>query len=180
MGEFRLETKRLVLRDWREEDADDFHRLHRDPLVMATLGPVRDLDYTIGLIADLQQRARRNGGYTYWAVERIADKRVIGFCGLDRGHEGTIVGELEIGWRLAHDCWGNGYAREGALACLTWAAEQLPDERIVAITAQINARSRRLMERLAMVHRSDMDFHHSSLAEDDPLRPHVTYVKEPT
>lgn len=179
MAEFRHETERLILRDWREEDASDFHRLHCDPQVMATLGPIGNLAYTVDLITELQNRAQRNGGHTYWAVERKIDKRVIGFCGLDRGHEGTIVGELEIGWRLASDCWGQGYAREGALASLDWVNRHRPSERVVAMTAHINMRSRGLMERLGMTHRPDMDFHHSSLPEDDPLRPHVVYVKEP-
>ncbi len=136
------------------------------------------MDYTVRLIADLQQRARRNGGHTYWAVERKCDARVIGFCGLDRGHEGTIIGELEIGWRLAHDCWSQGYAGEGASACLEWADEHFCRERVVAITARINIRSRRLMERLGMMHRPDLDFAHPNLAEDDPLRSHVVYAKE--
>lgn len=177
-GEFRLETERLILRDWREDDAEDFHRLHCDSAVMAFLGPVRGMEYTTGLITDLSQRAVRNGGHTYWAAERKEDGRVIGFCGLDRGYEGTIVGELEIGWRLARDCWGKGYASEGALACVKWAAEHYPGERLVAITAQGNINSRALMERIGMEHRPDLDFNHSAVAEGNPLRPHVVYVRE--
>ena len=179
MAEFRLETERLVLRDWCGEDADDFHVLHSDPRVMATLGPLMDYSGTVALIADLQERSRRNGGYTFWAVERKSDARVIGFCGLDRGEQGTIAGELEIGWRLAHDCWGMGYAYEGALACLDWAAGRFPGRRVFAFTARINDRSRRLMERLGMVHQPDQDFDYPSLSERNPLRPHVVYVKEP-
>lgn len=176
MAEFRHETERLILRDWREEDAEDFHRLHVDPKVMATLGPMREMDYTRNLIADLKQRAARNGGHTYWAIERKLDERVIGFCGLDRGHEGTVVGELEIGWRLASDCWGAGYATEAARACLDWAAVNRPGERIVAITAACNTQSRALMQRLGMVHSPEMDFAHTAIAEDDPLRLHVVYA----
>lgn len=178
MAEFRLETERLRLRDWREEDAGDFHRLHCDPEVMATLGSVRDYQYTVDLIADLKNRARRNGGYTFWALERRSDRRVIGFCGLDRGHEGTIVGELEIGWRLARECWGKGYAREAALACLEWAEQNLSDGRVVAVTSRMNERSRRLMERIGMTHHPELDYEYEGIAAGDPLRPHVTYVKE--
>ncbi|MDE1468153.1 GNAT family N-acetyltransferase [Aurantiacibacter sp. D1-12] len=178
MTEFRHETERLVLRDWRESDAQDFHRLHCDPQVMATLGPLRDMDYTTNLITDLQNRAKRNGGHTYWAVERKEDGRVIGFCGLDRGYEGTIVGELEIGWRLASDCWGAGYATEAAEACVSWARDHKPGERIVAITAETNTASRALMTRIGMEHCPALDFEHSHVAEGDPLRPHVVYVKE--
>lgn len=172
---FHLETERLVLRDWREGDAEDFHRLHCDPQVMATLGPVRGMDYTTGLIADLQARSRRNGGFTYWAVERREDRRVIGFCGLDRGHEEPIVGALEIGWRLASDCWRQGYAVEAARAALAWARQTFPTEPVVAITAEINDRSRGLMEKLGMHYRPGMDFDHPGVAEGSPLKRHVVY-----
>lgn len=172
---FHLETERLILRDWREEDAVDFHRLHCDPEVMATLGPVREMDYTTGLIADLRARSQRNGGFTYWAVERREDRRVIGFCGLDRGHEEPIVGALEIGWRLASDCWRQGYAGEAARASLAWAGQALPAEPVVAITAEINARSRALMERLGMRYRPGMDFDHPNVAEGTLLKRHVVY-----
>jgi RimJ/RimL family protein N-acetyltransferase len=179
MGEFRHETDRLILRDWRESDAADLHLLHSDPAVMATLGPLRDMDYTTSLIADLCARARRNGGFTYWAIELRDTGRVIGFCGLDRGHEEPIVGELEIGWRLASDCWGHGYATEAAQACLAWANTNVAGERCVAITAAINVRSRELMERIGMVHCPALSFEHSGVDPDSKLRPHVTYAKEP-
>lgn len=179
VAEFRHETARLILRDWRESDAGDFHRLHCDPIVMATLGPVRDRRYTTNLIVDLCERAQRNGGFTYWAAELQQNGRVIGFCGLDRGHEEPIMGELEIGWRLASDCWGRGYATEAARACLAWANANLPGERCVAITAAINARSRRVMERIGMAYRPDLDFDHPAVAPDSELRAHVTYAKEP-
>ena len=136
------------------------------------------MDYTVDLIADLQNRSRRNGGFTYWAIERKTDLRVIGCCGLDRGHEGTIFGELEIGWRLARDCWGEGYAREAALACLDWAIDRLPDRRVVAVTSRINTRSRRLMERIGMTHRPELDYEYEGIDVGDPLRPHVAYAKE--
>ncbi len=175
---FRLETERLVMRDWRESDLDDFHRLHTDSEVMATLGPLKTREETAALIADLQGRSIRNGGYTYWPLERREDSRVIGFCGLDRGYEGPVVGELEIGWRLASDCWRRGYAVEAAQVCLQWAQANFPGERVVAITARSNQASRGLMERLGMKYRPEMDFDHPKVAFGDPLRSHVTYVKE--
>lgn len=142
---------------------------------MATLGPVREIDYTTALIVDLQERSRRNGGYTYWAVERREDGRVIGFCGLDRGHEKPIEGALEIGWRLASDCWRQGYAVEAARASLAWARHTFPSEPVVAITAAINERSRALMEKLGMRYRQEMDFDHPNVAEGSPLKRHVVY-----
>lgn len=175
-----IETDRLFMRDWRGEDVDDFHRLHTDSRVMETLGPLKTRDETAALIDDLKGRSARNVGYTYWPLVRKTDGRVIGFCGLDRGYEGPIAGELEIGWRLARDCWGKGYANEAALACLDWATEHFPGERVVAITARINKPSRALMERIGMSHAPAMDFDHTNVLAGDPLRPHVTYIKDAT
>ncbi len=170
-----IETERLVLRDWREDDLDDFHRLGSDPQVMATLGPVMSREQSAALIADLQERAGRFG-HTFWAVERKADGRVIGFTGLVRANVAPVAGELEIGWRLAADCWGGGYATEAARASLAWAREHRPGERIIAMTAIHNHPSRKVMERLGMTYRPELDFDHPRVAPGDPLRAQVVYV----
>lgn len=178
MAEFRLDTERLALRDWRSDDLDDFHRLGIDRKVMATLGPVMTREQSAALIADLQARAI-NFGHTFWALERKGDNRVIGFTGLVRGKAPQIAGELEIGWRLASDCWGEGYATEAAKAALDWAFANRPGEPVIAITSVTNSGSRAVMERLGMKHRPERDFDHPAVPEGDPLRPHVLYDKEP-
>lgn len=178
VADFRLETERLVLRDWRAADLDDFHRVCGDSAVMATLGPVMSRDETAELIANLQERAERFG-HTFWALERKDDGCVLGFTGLIRGNIPETEGELEIGWRLAADCWGQGYAREAAEAALEWARDHRPGEPVIAITAHGNARSRALMERLGMVRQPGRDFDHPKVPEGDPLRPHVLYAIDP-
>lgn len=175
---FRLKTPRLILRDWREDDVDDFHLLCRDPEVMATLGPVMRREETVALIDNLRARAR-SFGHTFWACERLSDARVIGWAGLIRGNIAQTEGELEIGWRLAADCWGQGYAREAAQETLDWARRHRPGEPVIAITARINTRSRALMERLGMTRCEARDFDHPRLAADNPLRPHVLYSIAP-
>lgn len=175
--EFRLETERLILRDWREEDLDDFHRLGEDPQVMKTLGPLMSREQTAAFITELQRRASRYG-HTFWALERKADGRVIGFTGIGRGPMSPILGELEIGWRLASDCWGQGYATEAAIASLDWARAHCPDKYLVAITSVGNAGSRAVMERLGMHYVPEKDFDHPKVPEGDPLRPHVVYELE--
>ena len=174
--EFRLETERLVLRDWRAADAEDMHRLGADPEVMATLGPLMTFDDTVALIDRLVQRRARDG-HCMWAAERRTDGRVIGFIGAQRGPEPQILGELEIGWRLARDCWGQGYATEGARATLDWLRANRPGEPVIAITARINTRSQAVMERLGMTRNPARDFDHPAVPEGDPLRPHVLYEK---
>ncbi len=177
MGEFKLETERLILRDWRSDDLDDFHRLGEDPEVMKTLGPLMTREQSADLITELQRRASRFG-HTFWAVERKNDGRVVGFNGLVRGKAEQIAGELEIGWRLASDCWGKGYATEAALASVEWARQSCPDRYLISITSVNNVGSRAVMERIGMRRVKERDFDHPALAEDDPLRPHVLYEME--
>ena len=177
MAEFRLETERLVLRDWRDSDVGDFHRLGSDPEVMRTLGPLMTAEESAALIDRLRKRGQREG-HCMWAAERRADARVIGFIGVQRGPIAPIDGELEIGWRLARDCWGQGYATEGARSTLDWLRQHRPGEGVVAITSKTNVRSRAVMERLGMCHVEDRDFDHPTVAEGDPLRPHVVYELE--
>ena len=177
MAEFRLETERLILRDWQSGDFEALHALCTCPQVMATIGPLHDEEKTRGLLGRLQERTQLHG-HTFWAMERKDDGRVIGFCGVSRGPVPPIEGLLEIGWRMAADCWGQGYAREAAQETLRWIAANRPGEPVSAITSVGNVRSRRLMERLGMHYRPDMDFEHPNVDPASPLRPHVTYWLE--
>ena len=174
MAEAVAETERLILRDWRESDLDALHHINSDPLVMATIGPVQDRETTRAGLGRLMARAV-NDGHTFWALERKGDGRMIGFCGVARGTVPQIAEDIEIGWRLASDCWGQSYAREAAEASLAWFAANRPGQPICAITSVGNVRSRGLMARLGMRYDPDMDFQHPNIPYGSPLKPHVTY-----
>ena len=167
-----IETERLILRGWEERDRAPFHAMGQDERVMATLGPLLWREETDALI-DRMQRILAENGYTFWAVERREDGAFIGFCGLKPGAEDTPVeDEVEIGWRLAFEHWGRGYAREAAQASLDWAwANGI--ESVAAITTPGNTRSWGLMERLGMVRAPGDDFDHPKAI--DRLRAHITY-----
>ena len=170
-----IETERLVLRSWRDEDVVPFNAINADPRVMATLGPLQTLDETAALIARMQV-VHAAIGHCLWAVDRKADNTLIGWCGIVRGPEATpIAGKPEIGWRLEYDSWGQGFAREAAQASLDWGFANLTDDAIWAITTPGNSRSWGLMERLGMRRHPDLDFGHPSVAMDSPLRAHLTY-----
>ncbi|MBA4162881.1 MAG: GNAT family N-acetyltransferase [Novosphingobium sp.] len=177
MSEFRLETERLALRSWRAEGLDPFHAICSDPLVMATLGPCMSRAETAALIGRVEAIEREHG-HTFWALERLEDSRLIGWCGVTRGRDRPIDGKAEIGWRLASDCWGQGYASEAARASLDWLFANLPDDAAWAIAHTGNHRSRAVMERLGMTYRPEFDFDHPRLAADDPLLRHVAYSLE--
>jgi RimJ/RimL family protein N-acetyltransferase len=119
----------------------------------------------------------RTEGYSLWAVERTEDGAFIGTVGLtipSFAPERTV----EVGWRLAHDAWGHGYATEAARVAARFAFEVLELPEIVSYTAARNVRSRRVMDKLGMARvdpSAPFDFVHPRLADDHPLRPHVTY-----
>jgi RimJ/RimL family protein N-acetyltransferase len=174
LADFHLETERLVLRSWREDDLDSFHAICSDPVVMATLGPCMSRAETAALIGRVAATEAEHG-YTFWALERQEDARLIGWCGVIPGKDGPIAGKAEIGWRLASDCWGQGYASEAARASVDWLFANLPDDTAWAITHTGNHRSRAVMERMGMTYRPELDFDHPRLAADSPLLRHVAY-----
>ena len=158
MADFRLETERLVLRDWRDADWPRFWQATNTPAVMRWLGGVAD---EAGQAA-AQERLlsyRRDHGFTFWALERLADGELLGFCGLKRcNQDGGPIGMVEIGWRLREDAWGQGYAREGAQASLDLAFDHFGAEEVCALTVEGNGASWGLMRRLGMERRVDLDF----------------------
>ncbi len=171
MAEFRLETERLILRDWREEDWPRFFALTNTPAVMQWLGGVIE-DARKAQVRERISGYRREHGFTFWLLERQADGgemagEILGFCGLKRSNQpGGPQGEVEIGWRLREDAWGKGYAREAAQACLRLAFEQFSAPLVIALTVRENRASWGLMERLAMQRRPDLDFASAEFGSD--------------
>ncbi len=178
MGEYAIVTDRLILRPWRDRDLWHLHNLCSDMRVMQYLGPPQSEDEVAAMIArqnDLNMRF----GYCFWAVELRKTRLMIGLCGLKPGPDGTpLAGHTEIGWRLAFDHWGYGYAREAAAACLEWAWARLDIQVVGAITVHNNLRSRTLMERIGMTRRGALDFDHPNVPDGSPLKRHVTYAIE--
>lgn len=175
MPEFQLETSRLILRQWREEDIDPFHAICSDPVVMETLGPLMRRDEVAALVARMY-RMQEEEGYCFWAMERKEDGQLIGWCGIIRGRPGTSIEDKpEAGWRMTPSAWGKGYVTEAAMASVQWAFDNLPDDAVWAITNTDNHRSRAVMERIGMVYDPTLDFDHPQEPADSPLLRHVTY-----
>jgi RimJ/RimL family protein N-acetyltransferase len=170
-----IETERLVLRPWREEDGAEFVRVTNTPAVMVHLGGVREPYDGRALVAG-KQALQREHGFCFWLAERKSDGAILGFCGLEPCGVGPVANDIEIGWRLREDAWGHGYAKEAALASLAWAWANLPVPRIVAITIPANMPSWGLMRRIGMTHRPELDFEHPLFAPGHPLSAHHTYA----
>jgi RimJ/RimL family protein N-acetyltransferase len=168
-------TDRLLLRHWCDRDVKKLHRFSSDLRVMEFLGPPQSID-DVRRVVNRQRNYQAQLGYCFWAIELRTTRQMIGFCGLQPGPLGTpLAGLIEIGWRLDHDHWGKGYAREAALASLNWGFAHLSIDIIWSITVPANLRSWGLMERIGMTRHFDLDFDHPTVPDDSPLKRHVTY-----
>ena len=162
-----IETPRLRLRNWREEDIEPFIRhLNVEP-VMRWLGGVRTREQQISSVRDRFMAWQESLGFTFWAVERKSDGELLGFCGIKIADDpqSPVEGAYEVGWRLREDAWGQGYAKEAARASLDFAFDRLEAERVVALTVEGNAPSWGLMIRLGMTRRPDLDYDTALWAE---------------
>lgn len=178
MAEVVARTRRLRLRTWDDEDEQRFFELMNTDAVMQWLGGVQTPEEWSAAF----QRLRcyeRDYGFTFWIVERIIDGAILGFCGLKRANAPggeSISGEVEIGWRLREDAWGQGYAKEAALAALEIAFNRFNTRRVVAITASRNAASQGLMKRLGMRRREEFDYIDQRFAPESIINPQVVYT----
>ncbi len=170
-----LRTGPLVLRPWRDGDLAAFAALNADPRVMEFLPAVLDRAASDAMAERIRDHFIQHG-YGLWAVEVPGDVDFAGFVGLNvPPFEAHFTPCVEIGWRLAADCWGRGYATTGARAVLDFAFENLGLAEVVSFTVPDNVRSRRVMERLGMTHNPADDFEHPKLPEGHALRRHVLY-----
>jgi RimJ/RimL family protein N-acetyltransferase len=170
-----LRTQRLILRRWRLDDLAPFAALNADPRVMEHFPAPYTFDETERMVARIEEHFRECG-FGLWAVEIVDAAPFAGFIGLAvprfAAHFTPCV---EIGWRLAAEHWGQGYATEGAQAALQFGFKTLGLDEIVSFTAVENVRSRRVMEKIGMTHDAASDFDHPALPEGHRLRRHMLY-----
>lgn len=169
-----LTTPRLRLRQWRDADRAPWARLNADPEVMRYFPGVQDRA-TSNASIDLWREHITAKGWGNWAVEALDGGHFIGFVGLSvPRHALRFMPCVELGYRLAREHWGRGYATEGAYAALQLGFTQLRLEEIVAFTALLNTPSRAVMAKLSMRNANE-DFDHPALPQGHALRRHCLY-----
>ena len=170
-----IETDRLLLRHWTEEDREPFFRLNSDARVMEFMPAYLSRLESELLIDHIEDHFRKHR-FGLYALELREDHSFLGFLGLAipefAAHFTPCV---EIGWRLSRNHWGRGLATEGAKAVVKRAFEVLRLDALVSFTVPANTRSRRVMEKIGMTHDPAEDFDHPHLPEGHPLRHHVLY-----
>jgi RimJ/RimL family protein N-acetyltransferase len=170
-----LRGNRIRLRRWRDEDREAFAAMNGDARVMQFFPSCLSRTDSDAMIDRIEQHFRERD-FGLWAIEVPDVAPLIGFAGLAvprfNAHFTPCV---EVGWRLAFEHWGHGYATEAARLALGHGFGTLALAEIVSFTSATNHRSQAVMQRLGMHRDAAEDFDHPALARCHPLRRHVLY-----
>jgi RimJ/RimL family protein N-acetyltransferase len=147
-----LETERLILRRFTDDDVDNLVALDGDPAVMRYITggpptPRETLEHDH--LPYYLECYERYAGYGFWAAIEKATGDFLGWFHF-RPYEGTPENEPELGYRLRRSAWGNGYATEGSRALIDKGFTELGVQRVVAFTYGEHTASRRVMEKAGM------------------------------
>jgi RimJ/RimL family protein N-acetyltransferase len=162
----RLETPRLIIRNWEERDRDLFFRINSDDEVMRFF-PFRRGRAESDAFMDSIRDANEARGYGFAALELKATGECIGFAGL---HADAVAPtrppeSVEIGWRLAPEFWGKGYVTEAAERLLDFGFTDLGSDEIISFAVWNNERSLAVMRRIGMTAEPDSDFDHPGVPD---------------
>ena len=169
-----LETERLILRQWKDEDLTPFAKINADPEVMAYYPDILNEEES-NAMADKIKDLITEHSWGFWAVETKQENNFIGFVGLHiPTHDLPCTPCVEVGWRLAKEYWGKGYATEAARESLRFAFEELALGEVFSFASIANKKSWAVMERLNMNDTGE-NFEHPILPAGHPFREHVLY-----
>lgn len=171
-----IETPRLLLRSWKEEDILPFANMNSDPNVMKyflkALSEMESLEFYNRIQDEFSQY-----GYGLYAVEKKEDGVFIGYTGFHNiPFDVDFAPGVEIGWRIKSEEWNKGYATEAAEACLSYAKEYLPLKTIWSFTSLPNKSSERVMQKIGMG--KIKEFPHPAVPDCHPLKEHILYKLE--
>ena len=169
-----FDTERLRLRQWCAADQEPFAALNADPKVMEFF-PAPLSRTESDAIANRCQALIAERGWGFWAIETKNENEFIGFVGLHTpAPELPFSPCVEVGWRLAANHWGRGFATEAARGALHIGFERLGLAEIVSFTSVINLRSRAVMVKLGMSE-TEETFEHPNVPVGSALRQHCLY-----
>lgn len=172
-----IKTKRLILRDWQEDDLKAFVRMNQDPDVRryfpSLSTPKESIHY-----AKEAQKSIEDRGFGLFAVERRDTNEFIGFTGIhvleaDDSLDFDFLPCIEMGWRFAKKHWNQGFATEAARGVLKFVERQTDIKEVYAFTAIRNIPSINIMEKLEMEYLQT--FNHPDIIDGHSLKPHVLF-----
>ncbi len=171
-----LRTNRLILRQWQTSDFASYAEMNADPKVMRyfpnTLTEARSDEQALRIQTLIKDR-----GYGFWALESLASGDFLGFVGLNYCDAESGIPNaplIEIGWRLAYQHWGKGYATEAAKRALQFAFDDLREPAVYAFTSLLNTPSQQVMTRIGMSN-TGQDFDHPQVPDGHELKRHCLF-----
>ena len=169
-----IQTQRLILRQWRDQDRQPFAAMNADPQVMKYFPSTLTKEQSDALI-DRFIEDIESSGWGFWAAQRIDSGHFIGFIGINYSADGLPFAPcVDIGWRLAQAHWGLGFATEGAKAAMDYAFNAINLSKVVSMTPVNNKASERVMKKIGM-QKQQFTFMHPKLADGHPLQEHLLY-----
>ncbi len=172
---YLFESERLGFRYWEDEDSDFYTSLCQDKKVMEFFPHIPSVSEAKGEMFYIDDKLR-TAGFGFWAVELKETQELVGDIGMQKvPFESFFTPAFEIGWRVAHKYWRQGFAKEGASRILEYALEKNITNKIISYTAKQNIPSQILMQKLEMIYLGE--FNHPHLDEDHPLAKHLLYEK---
>lgn len=145
---FFLTTPRLGLRALAPQDLPWLTRLHADPVVMQYIRPVQSAAETAHRLDELLAEAQAQPGLGLFPAQRLVDQAIIGWFVLTPLEK---TGDIQVGYRLFPEHWGQGYATEGTRALLGYGFTSRELPQIVGVTHQENAASQRVLQKAGLV-----------------------------
>ena len=150
-----LETPRLLLDTWESAQWIDFRPMAQDPEVMRYItGGIPWPEERVREFVDLQVKHYAERGFCRWRVLDRVTSNFMGFCGVGFWRDAL---DPEIGWWLARQYWGCGFATEAARRALADIFERVGLEKIISVASPYNVASTRVMEKLGLVRQREFE-----------------------
>lgn len=143
-----LETARMRLREYRQDDLDELAAMFADEETMRFYPRPKTRDEALAWI-EWNVRLYSEEGFGLWVMESVETAEFLGDCGLTPQ---TVEGvtDIEVGWHTKRAFWNEGLATEAALACRDVGFTQFGLQRLISIIDPENIASRRVAEKIGM------------------------------
>lgn len=165
---YLIQTERLGLRNWQESDQIPYAEMNQDQAVMRFFPSVKTQAESVEQCHRFDAHFKEHG-FTYFAVDRLEGQQFIGFIGMMyQTYDSPFTPCVDIGWRLQRSAWGQGFATEGAKACLSFAFEKAGLTEVYSVAPALNKPSMHVMEKIGMSKKGT--FKHPAIGADSPLQ----------
>ncbi|SPY77140.1 GNAT family N-acetyltransferase [Providencia rustigianii] len=177
---YKLETSRLRLSGWEQNDINSLYELNSSADVMRYFPSILNKEQNAQFLTTVMDKFAEQGGWGLWKIELKESGEFIGFVGLNIPTAQLPFSPcVELGWRLLPKFWRYGYTTEAAREVIKFAFEQLHLDELVAFTTVTNTPSEGVMKKLGMT-KDTSNFMHPLLPHDHPFAEHVLYrLKKP-